>query len=58
MAELGTVVALIKSMGGASEAEVEELRSAITPVENSTASGVDFDLADENGNVLDRKSVV
>ena len=54
MAELGTVVALIKSMGGASEAEVEELRSAITPVENSTASGVDFDLADENGNVLVR----
>ena len=29
-----------------------ELLSAITPVENSTATGVDLDVSDENGNVV------
>ena len=33
-------------------AEIDGIKSAITPVQNSSASGVDFDLADENGNVL------
>lgn len=49
----GAAIGLIPVLGGGTtKAEVEELRSAITPVQNSSASGVDFDLADENGNVL------
>ena len=91
MAELGTVVALIKSMSGADPAvieqavqdwlddhpeatttvqdgsiteaklaqdvladlaEIPELKEAIAPVEDSTESGVDLDISDENGKVI------
>ena len=54
MPDTGMTIGLIKALGGGvSEAEVEELRSAIaTEAKSSTATGVDLDIADPDGNVL------
>ena len=56
MPETGMTIGLIKALGGgASEAEIEELRSAIatkTGIADSSRTGVDMDVSDENGNVL------
>ena len=58
MAETGMTIGLIKALGGGiSEAEAEELRSAIAQepeTKTSTESGVDLDVTDPSGNVLVR----